>query len=168
VAKTQEPARTKPSGQRAVWYAALAALVVGFGIWLAQGPSPETPVAVVPPFASQPTEQSSAARVEQPAPAPSTVASAEPSPLTSAAPATSATGDLVAVLLKIRPEGARVYYRGKEVGRSPFTLELPRGETRAYEVGYPGYMTRRLVVDGTEPVISISMAPAVKPAASGN
>jgi hypothetical protein len=71
-------------------------------------------------------------------------------------------------LLKIRPEGARVYYRGKEVGRSPFTLELPRGEKRAYEVGHPGYITRKLVVDGTEPTISISMAPAAKPASSGN
>ena len=156
----EESTRVAPPPPRAVWYAVLAAVVIGFGIWLAVRPSPPTPpTAASSPPVSQAAAEPSAAPIE---PAPSPVAAPEPSAVASAVPATDG-GDAITVLLKIRPEGARVYYRGKEVGRSPFTLELPRGETRAYEVGHPGYMTRRLVVDGNEPVISLSMAPAPAP-----
>ena len=70
--------------------------------------------------------------------------------------------DTVRVAINIRPEGARVFYRGKEIGRTPFTLELLRGERRVFEVGYPGYTKRRLVIDGSEKEISYAMTPDVK------
>jgi len=70
---------------------------------------------------------------------------------------TTGAEDTVRVAIKIRPEGARVFYRGKEVGRTPFTLELLRDERRVFEVGYPGYQPRRLVIDGTEAEISYTL-----------
>lgn len=76
-----------------------------------------------------------------------------------AIPPGPASEDTVRVAINIRPEGARVFYRGKEVGRTPFTLELLRGERRVFEVGYPGYATRRLIIDGTEAMISFNLTP---------
>ena len=70
--------------------------------------------------------------------------------------------DTVRVAVKIRPEGARVFYRGKEVGRTPFLLELLRGERRVFEVGYPGYVSRRLVIDGTEGELIYGLTPDAK------
>jgi hypothetical protein len=67
--------------------------------------------------------------------------------------------DTVRVAVKIRPEGSRVFYRGKEIGRTPFTLELLRDERRVFEVGYPGYQSRRLVIDGAEREIAYSLTP---------
>ncbi len=78
------------------------------------------------------------------------------------APGEPPSEDTVRVGVNIRPEGARVFYRGKEVGRTPFTLELLRGERRVFEVGYPGYTTRRLVIDGTEKEISYALTPDAK------
>jgi hypothetical protein len=40
------------------------------------------------------------------------------------------------------------------------TIELAPGEKRAYEVGMPGWVTRRLVVDGSKPEIFIGLKPA--------
>jgi hypothetical protein len=168
-APTAEPAPEKPPARREgpvekaapgarrslVWVAALAVLVL-LTVFLARRSPTPSPQVTEPPL---PSAVPSARPIELPkAPAPSETAPAEPSAVPVPAVAPDA-GDAVRVELKIRPEGARVYYRGKEVGRCPFTLELPRGETRAFEVGYPGYVTRRLVVDGTEPVISFGMAP---------
>jgi hypothetical protein len=65
--------------------------------------------------------------------------------------------DSVDVQINIRPEGARVFYRGKEVGRSPFTLQFPRGERRAYEAAFPDYHTRRFVVDDSRREVSFKM-----------
>jgi hypothetical protein len=91
-----------------------------------------------------------------------------PAPESANAAATVATSagrsheDAVRVAINIRPEGARVYYRGREVGRTPFTVELLRGERRVFEVGAPGYATRRLVIDGTRKEISYIMTPETK------
>jgi hypothetical protein len=79
-----------------------------------------------------------------------------------AAPSEPVGEDTVRVAINIRPEGTRVFYRGKEVGRTPFTLELLRGERRVFEVGYPGYSTRRLVIDGAEKEISFNMTQDTK------
>jgi hypothetical protein len=62
-------------------------------------------------------------------------------------------------LFNIHPEGARIVQKGKEVGRSPFTLELPRGERRVFEIVYKGYVPRRVVVDGTRSEISFGLKP---------
>ena len=91
------------------------------------------------------------------------LSSVNPSNAEAVAPsADPSSEDTVRVGVNIRPEGARVFYRGKEVGRTPFTLELLRGERRVFEVGYPGYTTRRLVIDGTEKEISYALAPDTK------
>jgi hypothetical protein len=84
-----------------------------------------------------------------------------PAALTSAAPndssANAGPGEVVSVQIRIRPEGTSLYRKGRKVGTSPFTLEIPRGERRAFEVGYPGYYTRKLIVDGTQPVIEFGL-----------
>jgi hypothetical protein len=103
------------------------------------------------------TSQSWSAPRVQPndtAPAPSVAPQAAAS---TASSATTGPGDLVSVQIRIRPEGVGVYRKGKKVGTSPFTLELPRGERRAFEVGHPGYVTRKLILDGTQPVIEFGL-----------
>jgi hypothetical protein len=52
-----------------------------------------------------------------------------------------------------------MFWRGKEVGTTPFTLELKPGEKHSYEMGLPGYVTRKVVVDGSKSEISIGMKP---------
>ena len=79
-----------------------------------------------------------------------------------APPAEPPSEDTVRVGVLIRPEGARVFYRGKEIGRTPFTLELLRGERRVFEVRYPGYVSRRLVIDGSEKEIAYALTPDAK------
>jgi hypothetical protein len=84
----------------------------------------------------------------------SAVASAAPTPSESA----PAEGTRV-VVVKISPPQAKLWRKGKAVGSSPVTIELAPGEKRAYEVGAPGWVTRKLVVDGSKPEISIGLKP---------
>ena len=123
----------------------------------AQSPAPERQVALGRDEASQsaqgmdPNRNSQQAAPASPSATPSVNAASEP-----------AVEDTVRVAINIRPEGTRVFYRGKEVGRTPFTLELLRGESRVFEVGYPGYSTRRLVIDGMDKEVSFNMTPDAK------
>ena len=107
--------------------------------------------------ASPPAEESAANRAAQPDAPDLANGSASVAP-----PAGALHEDTVRVAINIRPEGAHVYYRGREVGRTPFTVELLRGERRVFEVGHPGYATRRLVIDGTRKEISYIMTPETK------
>jgi hypothetical protein len=85
-------------------------------------------------------------------------ASAEPAP--SAAPgAPSANGNAVRINVESDPPGARLFWKGKEVGTTPFVLELQPGEKHAYELGLPGYTTRKVVIDGSKTDISIGLRP---------
>jgi hypothetical protein len=61
--------------------------------------------------------------------------------------------------MKSDPPGARMFWRGKEVGTTPFVLELKPGEKHAYELGFPGYTTRKVVVDGYKSEIRIGLRP---------
>jgi len=62
--------------------------------------------------------------------------------------------------VKLTPPDARLFYKGKSVGKSPVRIELKPGEKkRSFEVGRPGYVTRRLVIDGSEPELSIGLRP---------
>lgn len=96
---------------------------------------------------------------------PPTTMPTEPEPLQAkpaeAAPAPSAAtaAGAVAVRVDSDPPGARMFWRGKEVGTTPFTLELQPGEKHSYELGLPGYVTRKVVIDGTKSEISIGMKP---------
>lgn len=145
--------------------AAVAALILG-GRWFlmsrhvaepaAVSGSTPTGVQVVPP---QP-EKPAAAPPAEPSAAP-----AAPEPAASAPPADSAAatekppGTRI-VVVKLSPPGARLFRKGKPVGSSPVTIELgPDEKRRSFEVGMPGYVTRKLVVDGSKPEIFIGLKP---------
>jgi hypothetical protein len=168
--------------------AALAVLVLG-GRWFFQQrhvaedehvaaappPTEVQGVQVVPPAADKPAptaapSAASAVPATEPAPvaaaAPEASASAEAS-ADAAAPASSAplSGTRV-VIVKLSPPGARLFRKGKPVpgkpapGGSTVTIELPPDEKkRAFEVGMPGYETRKLVVDGSKSEIYIGLKP---------
>ena len=61
--------------------------------------------------------------------------------------------------MKVRPLGARFYYKGKKMGGSPMRVELAPGEKRAFEVGHPNYVTRKIVIDGSEPEVIVGLHP---------
>jgi hypothetical protein len=64
------------------------------------------------------------------------------------------------VIVKLAPADARLFYKGKSVGKSPVRVELAPGEKkRSFEVGAPGFVTRRLVVDGSQPEMWIGLRP---------
>lgn len=88
--------------------------------------------------------------------------SADSSAITAAldAGATDTDADTVTVAFNVWPTGAFIAYKGREIGRSPFKMQIKRGEKRAVEVVFPGYMPRRVVVDGSQPEISFGMKPA--------
>lgn len=85
-----------------------------------------------------------------------------PTAAESAAPAASAAppeGTRV-VIVTISPPQARLFRKGKPVGSSPVRIELgPDEKRRSFEVGAPGWRTRKLVVDGTKPEIFIGLKP---------
>jgi hypothetical protein len=91
---------------------------------------------------------------------------APPSPASAAAPtpdavasATAPAGDTVRINVDSDPPGARLFWKGKEVGTTPFVLELKTGEKHAYELGLTGYTTRKVVIDGSKTDISIGLKP---------
>ena len=77
-------------------------------------------------------------------------------PVASAEP-TAAAGESHMVTFKSLPPKARFYHFGKEVGTAPFTLEFKPGERHSYEVGLPGYTTRKVTVDGSKPEIVVGL-----------
>jgi hypothetical protein len=160
--------------------AALAALVLG-GRWFFMqsrgadeaheaSATPPTGVQVVPPADKAPSAVAptspeaapgtgAAAPEETAGPPPPEAASA--APLASAAPAatTRPEGTRV-VIVKLSPSNARLFRKGKPVGSSPVTVELgPDEKKRSFEVGAPGFVTRKLVVDGSKPEIFIGLKP---------
>lgn len=97
--------------------------------------------------------------------APTASAAAEPAraPADAQAEAEAAPSGAVArVLIDSNPPGARLFRRGKEVGTTPFTLEQESGERRAYELVLPGYVTRKVVIDGTSSKIKIGLRPELE------
>jgi hypothetical protein len=97
---------------------------------------------------------SASASVAAPQPAPEVSVAAAAQPEQSAA---TAVEDDVKIPVNIKPDGALLLYKGKVVGRTPFILKQPRGEKRTYEVGKPGYATRRVYVTGTERTIGFEL-----------
>jgi hypothetical protein len=94
--------------------------------------------------------------------------SAAPAPSASSPGAATAPEGTRTVVVTISPPRAKLYRKGKAVGASPVTIELPPGEKWAYEVGLPGWVTRRLVVDGSEPEIFIGLRPEPTPQPAGS
>jgi hypothetical protein len=189
-----EPPRASapPSRSRGKGVAIAVAALAAAGLWFARGNHPEGEAGVQ---ASRPepakVEAAPAAAPEpvvaaQPAPSPEPPASA-PSPVgvespsagapieaasapsaSSEAPAPSAASSdgKIVVIVNVRPPQARIFYRGKEAGKAPLRVELEPGKRRSFEVGYPGFMTRKIVVDGSKPEILVGLRPA-SPYATG-
>jgi len=160
----------------------IAALILGGRLYFRSGhaTAPDAPAAEPPstPVAPAPSEAVPQAAPEQAAAPSATTAAPEASAAASAAPTAEAAPSAAAsangapstsasaapdgtrvVIVKISPPGARLFHKGKPVGASPVTIELAPGEKRAYEVGMPGWVTRRLVVDGSKPEMFIGLKP---------
>jgi hypothetical protein len=90
-------------------------------------------------------------------------ASAAPS-AASAAPSAASTGSsapgMITITVKSVPPKARVFHFGKQVGITPWVVELKPGEHHAYEVGFPGRVTRKLVLDGSKTEITVGLKAA--------
>jgi hypothetical protein len=122
----------------------------------AAAPTPEplasaAPSAAPPASASADTAADKAPKAEKPSPA-------EPTPAADTG-AASAEGARV-VTVHLTPPDAQLFYKGKSVGKSPVRIELEAGEKkRSFEVGRPGFVTRRLIVDGSQAVVWIGLRP---------
>jgi len=102
------------------------------------------------------------AAAEAAAPAAAVAAAATPSAVPAAAASAAAdapVGGMVHINIVSDPPGARMFWKGKEVGTTPFVLEFQGGERHAYEVGLPGYTTRKVVIDGSKTEIAIGLRP---------
>jgi hypothetical protein len=108
-----------------------------------------------------PPAPAEAAPAAAPAAAPDSTAAplARAVPSASAAAAEPSTGGSVHVNVVSDPPGARMFWKGKEVGTTPFTLELQPGEKHSYELGLPGYITRKVVIDGSKTEITVGLRP---------
>ncbi len=161
------PSAERPRGGASL-YLMGAAVVAAIGLWFAVRSSRSEPTspatAVVPPAAeplvsaSPPPAPTASAVLEDPKGPESPAASAVAAPAASAAAAAEGEGsETIAVLINIRPEGTTIFFKGKQVGKSPLTVEVPRGERRVFEAVNPGYVTRKVVVDGSRSEISFGM-----------
>jgi hypothetical protein len=134
------------------------------------------PAAVPPPAATEPAAAAESVRAPAgeaaPAASAAPLASGDPAPASAAQSAPTATNaapspsdapplaeGFTRVIVKISPAKARLFRKGKPVGSSPVIIDLAPGEKRAYEVGAPGWATRKLVVDGSKPEIFIGLKP---------
>ena len=115
-------------------------------------------IADPPPLApaTSAAEPAPAASAAEPAPAVS-AAEPTPSPAASAAVEAASAANIRRVTVKSQPPKARFFHFGKPVGTAPFVLELKPGERHAYEAGLPGYGTRKVVIDGTKPEITVGL-----------
>ena len=139
-----------------------------------------SPIALAPVPPAEPQAAASALEAQPAAPgsaevtndepvaeAATTAPDAPPVPADSAAPkaaspAASASPDTAGtykVTLTSVPPKVQFYRFGKRVGVAPFVLELPNGERRSYEAGLTGYVTRKVVVDGSKREIKVSLRP---------
>lgn len=115
------------------------------------GPSKATASAPNPePALVEAPSPEAAARV-----APTTETSVAGSAADAAAP--DAASGKIAVTLEVRPPDARVFHRGKEVGKPPLVVELDPGERRTFELSAPGYAVRKVRLDGSRSKVSVRL-----------
>jgi hypothetical protein len=171
-----------PRGRTTKVVIAAGLAVAAAVVWFVRGTRGEEPAPRVAPdvAAAQPQplrEESSPRAPAQPAAEAAMVASA-PAAASSAAPPTTdgaetsaspsaavsaepASNGKIAVVIRVQPASGRIFYHGKDQGRPPLTVELEPGKKRAFEVGAPGFQTRKLVIDGSRTEISIGLRPVV-------
>ncbi|MEP7050008.1 MAG: hypothetical protein ABJB12_06630 [Pseudomonadota bacterium] len=160
-------AAPKRSGRAVVWLA-VAGLGLGALGYMAsrraqpprvsadvQAAVPAAPPTQAPPAKDTPTLEPAAMPSAPGSAAPSS-ASAAPSSANSNAPALG----IITVTVKSVPPKARIFHFGKQVGVTPWVVELKPGERHAYEVGSPGRVTRKLVLDGSKTEITVGLKPA--------
>lgn len=120
------------------------------------------------PIPPEPEPVKAQAKANDAKPGGDSAAASAPTPSEEALPAGSAapapTGPVVRINITSDPPGARLFWKGKEQGTTPFVLEFPAGKRHSYELGLPGYTVRKVVIDGTKTDINIGMRP--DPAAS--
>lgn len=111
--------------------------------------------------AEPPAEASaSAAAPEEASEADASAASPEPSvPVL----AQTDSSDRIDILILSKPTGARVYRLGREIARTPVTIQIGRGERRVFEVGSPRLGTKRVTLDGEKSEIMVTLAGEVTP-----
>jgi serine/threonine protein kinase len=92
---------------------------------------------------------------------PSPAAPAPPTAAPAAEPAGGESGAAaeapVQVLLGVAPTTAHVFLGDRDLGRSPVSIDVPRGSLVTVEVRNPGYETRELTLDGSEPRQSVEL-----------
>lgn len=182
VSQPSEPVATQKGGSR--WIGLLLLGIAAGGVLVVKGRGQkDEPVAAEPAPAARPPEvtaaqtprpepdtapaASAAVVAEAPAPvasesapAPASAAPAEAAPAPSqAASEAAASAGMKRVVIDVMPPEARVYYRGKSVGKPPVTIELEPGKRRSFEVAAPGYTTRKIVVDGSKAEMSVGLRP---------
>jgi hypothetical protein len=124
---------------------------------LDNGKEESKPVSAAPPANSESPE----------AAPPPTNGPERPAALASAAPSASATdsGDSAPqagynrVKVEIFPIDSTVAVQGKEV-KGPLVFDVIKGSRTILEVAHPGYVTRRIVLDGKKGFVRIAMKPA--------
>jgi serine/threonine protein kinase len=87
---------------------------------------------------------------------------ADPAPLGAASPQPGASeqdeaGPPVEVLLGVAPTTAHVFLGDRDLGRSPVSIDVPKGQLVTVEVRNPGYETRLLQLDGSEARKSVEL-----------
>jgi hypothetical protein len=126
----------------------------------AAAPAPEPTQAPAASAVAEPQASASAPSPAAPtpdAPVPSADAVAEKAPPASSAASPDGTR---VVIVTLSPPDARLFYKGKSLGKSPYRIELKPGEKkRSFEAGGFGYVTRRITVDGSEPELSVGLRP---------
>jgi hypothetical protein len=169
-----DAAPNKRSGRGIVWLAVACTLIGGLGYVIFHRPHSVTVAQVASELpAAPPVANAPAAEVAQPTASDGVaapVASGEPSALASAPPATSAapaaaaaasaeapTPGTITVTVNSVPPKALFYHFGKQVGVAPFVVQLQPGERHAYEVGLPGHITRKLLLDGTKTELTVGL-----------
>jgi hypothetical protein len=170
-----------PSGERprsgASLYLMGAAVIAAVGLWFAvrtsrSEPTPPPAATEVRPAepvvtATPPAEPTALAPAEVPSQpespaasavaAPAEPAAAQPSAGAPAGGASAESPETIAVLINIRPEGTQLFCKGKAVGKTPFTIEIPQGQRRICEAVNPGFVTRKVILDGSKTEISFGM-----------
>jgi hypothetical protein len=64
---------------------------------------------------------------------------------------------MITVTVNSKPPNAQFFHFGKQVGTAPFVVQLKPGEHHAYEVGLPGHITRKLVLDGSKTELTVGL-----------
>ncbi len=123
--------------------------------------APQTPSAIT----AVPELPSGARAVATPAPAPEQASSAADDedtlartpPQRQGADRTASPGTR-RVVLEVAPSDAKVAWGGRRHPGPPFEFEIPKGKRVAVEVARRGFITRRVVLDGSKPTVSVGLS----------